>query len=97
MGSDKKGSVTFAIIIAGLVAIFWFLDRGQKKSVAAIVEPAPQDAFAAAYSPGYTTDWATKGFQSTININLPNPGLGMLNSSYIPVFGLVGMTAIGDM
>lgn len=98
---DKKDYATFAGV--GLIGIvLWFLMKRKQNAVLGEVNTPPslQDQFTNDIINPINTNPSTlfggpNAFQSSINVNVSGNALSYLTNKYIPLFGFVGVTAIG--
>lgn len=88
-----------AALVTIATALHYFVGKKTSEMLAAAAnvpaEPAPNAGFYEPYlypSPGNYP--ATIPMESTVNVYVDNPALAGLNNQYIPMFGLVGMTAV---
>lgn len=98
MTDQQKHAVYF---LAGLVGIALLL-RWWTNRPAPVVEEPPANDFYAPYSwpaggwfPGPNMNGGNVPFESVVNVYVDNPALAGIANQYIPMFGLVGMTAVG--
>jgi len=100
----KKQMVKAAIVVGGLLILWWLLNRlggNNNKTVIAPGDASTLNSFQAPYfstNPGIPDNWSlnTGGnpFNSTNNINVNTGFINGLSNLYMPMFGLVGMTAV---
>ena len=88
-----------AVAAAGL----FFAYFSRRSGPASAVTPAADAGFNSPYfwpTPGIYPDpsilnGSTVPFESTVNVYVENPAISQLSNQYIPMFGFVGMTAVG--
>lgn len=97
--AHKKLIYFVAALVAIALALNYFFNKRAAEMQAAAdnspVVPAPSAGF---YEPYYYPSAgnfpASIPMESTVNVYVDNPALAGLNNQYIPIFGLVGMTAV---
>lgn len=99
----KKVYVKAAIVVAALLILWWLLNRlgGGSSTTIAPGDASTLNSFQSPYfstNPGIPDNWSinTGGnpFNSTNNINVNTGFINGLSNLYMPMFGLVGMTAV---
>jgi len=92
--------------VAAIAIILIWLNRREKTPIEEISEVVETPQNLQFYEPYYYTNagifdspanlnGATSPFQSQIDVYLSNPVIGELTNKYIPMFGFVGVTAVG--
>lgn len=84
------------VFIAAMLLLAYFMFRRSRQTVSEII--SGPDFYSPYYStnPGIPDDPITlNGGDNVFNLNFDIPELAGLSNKYIPIFGLVGMTAVG--
>jgi hypothetical protein len=98
---DKKDMLKWGALFAAFLVV-WFLWRSRTASPVPVpvqnaATPTNVKFFAPYYS-GVPNADNPPGFQfngGTVNVNVNAGAYGKLNNEYIPMFGFVGVTAVG--
>lgn len=96
MTEQNKKALWFILAILIIAYVLNRVINSRNAEYAQVVDSAPVNNF---YAPYYYTvpgvdPSNTPGFESTVNVYVDNPALAGLDNKYIPIFGLVGMTAV---
>jgi len=85
-----------ALVIVALI-LKYFTDHKSVPVQVGETEAAPDSSqfYAPYYYPSAGIFPDSIPFESTVSVYVENPALGLLSNQYIPIFGLVGMTAVG--
>lgn len=98
---SKKDTYTKAIIAIAVLVVIWLILR--RRQPQQVLGPAPTlNNFQAPYfttNPGipdnqFILNGGGPVFQGENTVNIQTEGLSALSRMYIPMFGLVGMTAV---
>lgn len=99
MDNKEKTYVKAAIAVA-VIAVIWLIMRGRSNST--IIPPEGLNSFQQPFfwtNPGIADNKGTLNggptFNATNTINVNTGQIAGLSRSHIPLFGLVGMTAVG--
>lgn len=103
MDNKQKVYTKAAVVVAALLVLWWLLNRigGGNKTVITPGDSSTLNNFQAPYfttNPGIPDNWNinTGGspFTSANNVNVNTGFINGLSNLYMPMFGLVGMTAV---
>lgn len=101
MDEKKKVYVKAAVIVGGLLLLWYLLNRLGGNNGMVMPQGNALNSFQSPYfttNPGIPDNWNinTGGapFNSTNNINVNTGFINGLSNTYMPMFGLVGMTAV---
>lgn len=100
---NLRGVYLLAVLV-GIGFVLWWIEKRRADAVQEVTAPATGPDFAAPYywsNPGIYDDprilnGANAPFNSVVNVYVDNPAVAGLANQYIPLFGFVGMTAVGN-
>jgi len=100
MMTDRQKTYMKAAIAVAILVVVWLIMRQRANNV--VLPPPTMNSFQAPYfttNPGIPDNqFVLNGgptFTATNNVNVTAFGGNGLSNSYMPLFGLVGMTAVG--
>jgi hypothetical protein len=94
MTPKQRTFVKAAAIVGALLLIWWYLRKPQTVQQAAQMSPWAAPFFQT--NPGINdgSTWGGAQFQANNTLNYYDGQISGLSNQYIPMFGLVGMTAV---
>ena len=96
MEKHHKRFMIFMIAFLVIAFLLWAWQRKNQAAINDVIDQPPSNEFSDPYSwPAGYVPGQTPAFQSTVNVYADNPLLSTLSYQYIPIFGMVGMTAVG--